>query len=167
MTQNVSQSKENAKKQIEILYQRCTQTKWGDCSERDTSTKFIHPLLTALGWNILEVNEMREEVLAKPRGKDRHIDLVLYLKGKPHIGIEIKSLGWGSITDEAKDAVRYWTQELLEKSRYLGVKYAVLTRFIETTIHDVGTGKRVASFGYPNEYLEKFDYLWNYLSKPR
>ena len=160
------QAKENAKKQIEIIYQRCVRTKWTQCSERDTITKFIHPLLKALGWNILDFNDMQEEVLAKPSGKDRHIDLVLRSKGKPYIGIEIKSLSKGPINDEAKDNVRYWIQELLEKSRYLEVKYAILTRFAETLILDPKSGKKLATFNYPYEYLEKFDDLWKYLSKP-
>ena len=167
MTGDISQSEENAKKQIAVIYQRCFQTKWGDCSETDTSTKFIHPLLQALGWNILDFNDVREEVLAKPKGKDRHIDLVLYSKGKPYIGIEIKSLSRGPINDLDKDAVQYWTQELLEKSRYLDVKYAILTRFYETIIYDSKTGNKLASFNHPKEYLEKFDCLWKYLSKPR
>lgn len=166
MMEPIAQSKENAKKRIEVICQRCVQTKWRECSERDTSTKFIHPLLEALGWNIVNPNDMREEVPAKPSGKDRHIDLVLYSKGKPHIGIEIKSLSYGHINDESKDAIRYWTRELLEKSRFLGVKYAVLTRFAETVIRDSKTGNTLASFNYPYEYVDKFDDLWKYLSKP-
>lgn len=162
----ISQAKENAKKQIEVIYQRCVQTKWTECSEMDTITKFIHPPLKALGWNILDFNDMREEVSAKPSGKDRHIDLVLYSKRKPYIGMEIKSLRAGPINDETKDNVRYWVRELLEKSRYLGVKYAILTRFAETLILDPKSGKKLASFNYPHEHLEKFDDLWKYLSKP-
>ena len=128
----------------------------------DTITKLIHPLLKALGWNILDFDDVQEEVFAKPSGKDRHIDLVLYSKGKPYIGMEIKSLSKGPVNKEAKD---YLIQDLLEKSRYLGVRYAVLTRFVETLILDPKSGKRLASFNYL-DYLEKFDDLWKYLSKP-
>jgi len=123
-------------------------------------------MLKALGWNILDLNEMREEVLAQPGGKDRHIDLVLYSKGKPYIGMEIKGLSKGPINEESKEAVQYWIQKLLEKSRYLNVKYAVLTRFIETIILDPKSAKKLASFNYLNQHIEKFDDLWKYLSKP-
>ena len=158
--------KEKAKKQIEEICQRCYQTNWGNCSERDTSTKFICPLLEALGWNVLDFSDMQEEVLAKPSGKDRHIDVVLYSKGNPYIGIEIKNLSYGPINDDIKDNVRDLVERLLEKSRYLGVRYAILTRFNETLIFDSKTGNKLASFDHPNEYLEKFDDLWKYLSKP-
>ena len=162
----ILQTKEDAKKQISVLHQRCAETRWTRCSEMDTITKFIHPLLKALGWNILDFNEVREEVLAKPSGKDRHMDLVLYFKGRPYIGIEIKSLSKGPVDDKTKDAVRYWIQELLEKSRYLGVKYSVLTRFVETIILDPKSEEKIADFNYPWGYVEKFDDLWRYLSRP-
>jgi len=163
----ISQSKENAKEQIDVLCKRCQETRWTSTREKDTITKLIHPMLKALGWNILDLNEMQEEVFAQPGGKDRHIDLVLYLQGKPYIGMEIKGLSKGPINQESKEAVQYWIQNLLEKSRYLNVKYAVLTRFIETLIFDPKSSKKLASFNYLYEYDEKFDDLWEYLSKPR
>ena len=166
MKDDISQLKDKARNQFEMIFQRCITTSWGDCSERDTITKFIHPMLEAMGWNILDFNDMREEVYAKPKGRDRHIDLVLYSKGKPYIGIEIKSLSYGSIKDETKDNVRYILHELLQKSQYLGVKYAILTRFAETLIFDPKTGNKLASFHSPDKHREKFDVLWKYLSKP-
>jgi hypothetical protein len=62
---------------------------------------------------------------------------------------------------EHKVAVRYWLQE----SRYLGVRYAILTRFQETLIFDSKTGNKLASFNYCYEHLEKFDDLWTNISK--
>jgi len=164
--EDISQSKEEARKQIEAICQRCAETKWGECSERDTLTKFVHPMLGILGWNILDFNDMREEVLSKPSGKDRHIDLVLFSNAKPYIGMEIKSLSYGPVNDETKDAVRYYIQELLEKSRYLGAEYAILTRFNETIVFDSETGDKLATFNYAYEHLEKFDELWKHLAKP-
>jgi len=164
--ETISQAKEKAKKQIEVLCRRCQETRWTSTPERDTTTKFIHPLLEALGWNIRDLNEMREEVSAKPSGKDRRIDLVLYLKREPYIGMEIKGLSWGPVNDDSKETVQYWIQKLLEKSRYLNVEYAVLTRFLETLVFDPKSGKKLASFNYLNQHIEKFDDLWKYLSKP-
>lgn len=166
MKDNILKPKEKARKQFEVIFQRCIATTWGDCSEKDTITKFIHPMLKTLGWNILDFNEMREEVFAKPKWRDLHIDLVLYSKGKPYIGIEIKSLSYGSIKDETKDNVRHLLNELLQKSQYLDARYAILTRFAETLIFDPKTGNKLASFHSPDEHREKFDILWKYLSRP-
>ena len=105
--ETISQAKENAKKQMKVLCRRCQETRWTSTSEKDTITKFIHPLLEALGWNIRDLNEMREEVFAKPSGKDRHIDLVLYLKGEPYIGMEIKGLSGGPVNEDSKETVQY------------------------------------------------------------
>jgi hypothetical protein len=167
MLDNIGKSKEEAKKVFELIFQRCVTAKWGSCSERDTLTKFIHPALVAFGWDVRDFNDMREEILAKPEGKGRLLDIVLYTKGKPYIGIEVKSLSYGPIIDETKENVRYLLRELLQKSRYLCVKYAVLTRFAETLIFDPETGNKLASFGFPQDHLGKFNVLWDYLSKPR
>ncbi|MEM3565932.1 MAG: hypothetical protein QXK18_03550 [Candidatus Bathyarchaeia archaeon] len=160
-----------AKEKFEKLYDRCVNTKWSSCSEQDTLTKFIHPLLEALGWNICDFDDMREEVLAKLEGRDRHIDIVLYFRRNPYIGIEVKGLSFGSILHEAENRVNerceYLFGDLLQKSKFLKVKYAVLTRFAETIIFDPSTSEAIATFRSLNEHIEKFDILWNLLSKPK
>lgn len=167
MFQDDKKVKENAKKIFEKIFQRCIRTKYGNCSEGDTITKFIHPLLKAFGWDILDFNDMREEVFVKPEGKERHIDLVLYINEKPYIGMEIKSLSYGSIVDDSKEYVQILIKELREKSGHLDVQYAILARFCETIIFDPKTGKKIASFNSPSEHREKFEELWKYLSKPK
>lgn len=160
-----------AKEKFKKLYDRCVNTKWSSCSEQDTLTKFIHPMLEALDWNIYDFNDMREEVLAKPEGRDRHIDIVLYFMGKPYIGIEVKALSFGSILHETENRVNerceYLLDDLLQKSNFLKVKYAVLTRSLETIIFNPSTSETIATFRSPNEYIEKFYILRNLLSKPK
>jgi hypothetical protein len=164
-------SMRQAREEFEKLYNRCANTKWGDYSEQDTLTKFIHPMLSALGWDIYEFNDMREEVFAKPEGRDRHIDIVLYLRGKPHIGMEVKSISFGKILHETENRVnercKYLLDDLLQKSNFLKVKYAVLTRFFEAIILDPNAPEILAAFRSPFEYVEKFDALWALLSKPK
>jgi len=59
-----------------------------DYSEQDTATKFIKPLIEALGWNVLSMQEVREEVYFK----EKRIDCILYSKGKPYIIFELSRL---------------------------------------------------------------------------
>jgi len=128
----------------------------GDYSEQDTATKFIKPLIEALGWDVLSIEEMREEVYIG--SKERFMDCVLYLQGKPYIAFEFKSMGVGTIRNQVD------VNELINNSKILGARYAVLTRFYETVIYDVETGEELEDFA-PHDYLDKFDNLWEHLSK--
>lgn len=160
-----------AKKELDPLVQRCNNEAWGYWSEADTKTKLIHPMLSALGWDTLNFNEVREEVACRESSLKR-ADIVLYL-GVPnalalaptHAVIEVKSLSYGSIGDEAKTSFNNIKKKLLVQARYFESKYAVLTRFAETLIFDTDTGERQAHLKH-NEYLDKIDVLWRYLSKP-
>ena len=125
-----------------------------DYSEQDTATKFIKPLIEALGWNPLSMQEVREEVSLK----DKRIDCVLYSSGKPHIVFEFKSLGFGVLHG------KFDASELINNAKALHAKYAVLSRFRETIVYDPATGKEVYYFVL-EDYVEKFGILWKYLSK--
>jgi len=162
---------DKAKKELEPLVKRCNYWSWKYFTETDTITKFIHPMLSALGWDILNFNEMREEV-ACGESSMNHVDIVLYLKepnayalAPTHTVIEVKSLSYGSIGDEAKASFNYLKDELLKKASYFDSKYAVLTRFAETLVFDTETGGKEAYLKH-NEYLDKIDVLWKFLSKP-
>lgn len=49
----------------------------GDYSEQDTATKFVRPLINALGWNVLSMEDMREQVHASiAESEERFIHLV-------------------------------------------------------------------------------------------
>jgi len=159
-----------ARKELEPLVQRCNNEAWRYWSEADTKTKLIHPMLSALGWDTLDFNEVREEV-ACGESSMTYADVVLYL-GVPnakalaptHAVIEVKSLSYGSI-GEAKASFNSIKEKLLEQARYFESRYAVLTRFVETIVFNTNTGEKLAYLDR-NEYLDKIDVLWRYLSKP-
>jgi hypothetical protein len=154
-------SREATKKKIEQLFERYSESyvestgvigaRARDYSEQDTATKFIKPLIEALGWNLLNMNEVREEV--------EHCDCVLYFEEKPYIIFEFKPLDFASLR-------RVDFSGLLDKSKALGAKYAVVTRFKETIIYESETRIEAEYFPLPDDYLNKFDALWKYLSKP-
>ena len=122
--------------------------------EESTIQGFICPLLEALGWD--SRTDLRREV--------NDIDCVFYFENRPHIGIETKSLSWGTL-DESKENVKFNRDRLLKNCRNIGAKWAVLTRYIETIIYKVETGERIACFSHPNEYLDNLKNL-KVLMKP-
>jgi len=160
-----------AKKELEPLIQHCNNWSWKYLTEADTKTKFILPMLSAFGWDILNFNEVREEVACRESSLN-HADIVLYL-GEPnayalaptHAVVEVKRLSYGSIGDEAKASFNSNKKKLLKQAKYFESKYAVLTRFVETLIFDTETGEKLAYLEH-NEYLDKIDVLWKFLSKP-
>jgi hypothetical protein len=126
--------------------------------------------VAALGWNLLDFDQVREEVLVITDQKEKHMDLVLYSENKPYVGIEVKSLSYGSILNQAEDGIKesvaHLIEDLLTKSKRLNVKYGVLTRFAETIIVDPKTADIIAIFRSPREHLERFDTIRKLLSKP-
>jgi hypothetical protein len=159
---------EKARKDFEAIYHRADNLAWTRMSEQDTLTKFIHPLLTALGWDVLNFDEVREEVHVKTGAKDNHMDLVLYLNKSPCVGIEVKSIAYGNLLDDAGihigENVRHLLKDLEIKSKQLNVKYAVLTRFVDTLVFQGDSMTQVAAF-CRLEHILKFDVLWKLLSK--
>jgi hypothetical protein len=156
-------TKEMAKERIKQLWERYERTyikafgtRVSDYSEQDTITKFIKPLIEALGWNILSMEEMREEVSFN----EKRIDCILYLQHKPYIIFEFKSLGFGDLRNK-----HHAIKELLSNGKALKAKYAVFTRFYETIVYDPQSGEEIEYF-VPMDYLDNFDTLWKYLSKP-
>ena len=147
-------------KKIEELVQKYTEVKPKISrnphyfSEQDTATKFIRPMLGALGWNFLDPEEVREEL---PFGGE-YIDCVLYLNGKPHVVIEYKYLGLSALT--FKDDYK----KRRERAKRFGVNIFVYTNFAETII-DHFEEKETHYFEKPNEYLEKLNILKRCLLK--
>ena len=130
-------------------------------SESDTRTKFIMPLLQALGWNIYDINEVREGgYLDRSDVRKGLPDCILYVKEKPYIMFEIKRIGYGTV--DKYNIV----QNLLRKARRLKVKYAVLTRFCDLKIYNPINGKKILDIEGQRDWEEKFHQLWTLLSKP-
>ena len=137
-----------AKKRIGEINEKWYRTAAKDHDEESTIREFIYPLLEALGWNL--ATDLKREV--------NNIDCVPYLKNKPYIGIEVKSLSYG-VLDEKKDSVIFNRNRLLENCHNIGAKWAVLSRYVETIVYDVKNGEEIAFFGHPNEYIDKLKKL--------
>ena len=162
MTTSVTKA---SKEKIEQLVERYTKSylesegvpgsRARDYLEQDTATKFVKPMIEALGWNMLSMREVREEVSFG----EKRIDCVLYSEGKPYVVFEFKSFKSGSLH-------KVDVSEFIKNAAALGAKYAVLTRFRETIIYDSETGKQIEYFAEPRDYVGKFDVLWKYLSRP-
>lgn len=158
--------KETSRKEAERLFERWNRS-WGRSfkvySEQDTATKWIKPLLSCLGWNIYDMDEVREGVkLDLSSGEQRFFDCVLYIDKTPYVVIEFKRVGIG-ILHNSERAI----EKLRLNAKQTKAKYAVFTRFFETIIYDARTGEEKAYFRGSDGYLNKFDILWNYLANPK
>jgi len=142
-----------------------------DFTERDTATKFLLPLIRALGWNIYDIREVREEISAA--GVAGSVDCVLYLEDAPVIVWEFKSLST-RIYDTGRKAVFHQVMKSkirgLQVAKALSAKYFVMSNFIETVIWDVKNDKIVAVGYFSSEdldtrYKKYRRMMWQYLSK--
>ena len=86
--------------------------------EQNTKAKLINPILSALGWDLEELDEVRLEYRKKP--KDNPVDYALFIMRTPRLFIEAKSL-------EAKLDDRKWVSQTLGYATVVGVEWCVLT----------------------------------------
>jgi predicted type IV restriction endonuclease len=86
--------------------------------EENTKATLIEPLLSALGWDIEEIEEVRREYKRKPQ--DRPVDYALFLMREPRLFIEAKALD-EDLTN------RKWASQILGYATVVGVKWCVLT----------------------------------------
>lgn len=90
----------------------------GGINEQNTRAILIEPLLSALGWNLLDLNEVHREYRHQP--SDNPVDYALLDQGKPIIFFEAKSLG--RKLDERK-----WNAQVIGYASVAGVQWVVLT----------------------------------------
>ena len=139
---------------------------WRICSEQDTATKWIKPLLNCLGWDIYDIYEVKEGLkLDLESGQQQFFDCVLYYDNTPYIVMEFKRIGIGTLHNKASSIEKLKRNVMQTKARY-----AVFTRFSETIVYDARTGQEKAYFDAydvsSNYYLTNFKALWNLLSNP-
>ena len=91
----------------------------GDKSIGETQTKesFINPLISALGWDVVDFDEVKLEY--KHTKKATPVDYALLIDMTPKLYIEAKQLG--SNLDDYK-----WIAQILTYSTMSGVKWAIL-----------------------------------------
>lgn len=86
--------------------------------EENTKATLIEPLLSALGWDIEELEEVRREYRRK--AQDKPVDYALFLLQEPRLFIEAKALN-EDLTN------RKWASQILGYATVVGVRWCVLT----------------------------------------
>jgi hypothetical protein len=86
-------------------------------SEEETKAILIDPALSALGWHVDELEDVRREYRAKPG--DNPVDYALVVFGKPRLFVEAKAL---SVALDRKSA-----SQVLGYAATVGVAWCVLT----------------------------------------
>ena len=88
--------------------------------EENTKGALIEPLLSALGWDIQELDEVHREY--KRKSKDKPVDYALFLQREPRLFIEAKALG-EDLTN------RKWASQIMGYAATAGVKWCVFRSF--------------------------------------
>jgi len=129
-------------------------------SEADVGSKFILPFLEALGWDIKNIDEVREQrrTLTGP------VDYSLNVNKLPKLVVEIKKF------DESLDATRItrgreesYPEQAIRYAWHLKVDWVVLSNFAETRLYYSHVRKPLDGLIFKlkhNEYIESFEKLW-------
>jgi hypothetical protein len=110
------------RERIEIIRRRTT-----SIGEQNTKSILISPLLSALGWNIVDFFEVKQEYRHKPQ--DNPVDYALFILRSPSLFIEAKDLG-ADLTD------RRWVSQMLGYATVVGVEWCVLTNGDEYRLYN-------------------------------
>ncbi len=97
-------------------------------SEEDTKRVLITPVVEALGWEIFDTDEVRNEY--RHATADNPVDYALFLARSPVLFIEAKALG--QTLDD-----RRWMVQTLNYANVAGVDWCVLTNGAEYRIYKV------------------------------
>ena len=95
--------------------------------EQNTKAVLIDPLLSALGWNLQELGEVRREYKYKPQ--DSPVDYALFILRTPRLFIEAKDLS-------ADPHDRKWISQVLGYATVVGVEWCVLTNGDEYRLYN-------------------------------
>lgn len=96
-------------------------------SEQDTIRVFITPLMTALEWDIEDLDEVKNEY--RHRSQDNPVDFALFMLRSPCLFVEAKSIS-ASIED------RKWIIQTLAYAVAVGVEWCVLTNGDEYRLYN-------------------------------
>jgi len=95
--------------------------------EQNTKAALIDPLLSALSWDLQEIDEVRREYRRKPQ--DNPVDYALFLNRTECLLVEAKSL-------EKDLSDRKWISQNISYAAVVGVKWCVLTNGDEYRIYN-------------------------------
>ncbi len=96
--------------------------------EQDTKGSLIDPVLSALGWNLRDPDEVSREYRRKPQ--DNPVDFALFLLRSPCLFIEAKALNTN--LDDRK-----WAAQTISYAAVVGVEWCVLTNGDEYRLYNV------------------------------
>lgn len=103
-------------------------TQGGRISEQDTKRILITPTIEALGWDILDIDEVRNEY--RHNSADNPVDYALFLNRSPVLFVEAKPLGHA--LDDRK-----WIVQTINYANAAGVDWCVLTNGADWRIYKV------------------------------
>jgi RAMA domain-containing protein len=118
----VATAVETIRKRIQQIRDRKEQI-----GEQNTKAALIDPLLSALGWDLQEIDEVRREYRRKPQ--DNPVDYALFLNRTECLLVEAKSL-------EKDLGDRKWISQNISYAAVVGVKWCVLTNGDEYRIYN-------------------------------
>ena len=95
--------------------------------EQNTKSTLIDPILTALGWDLEELEEVCREFKRKPQ--DNPVDYAFFMLRSPCLFVEAKALD-----RELYD--RKWISQILSYATVVGVEWCVLTNGDEYRIYN-------------------------------
>ena len=139
----------------------------GEQNEAEVRTRFVTPLLRALGWDVEGLDEVRPELRTLTGFADYGLKLPtdkrtrIFVEAKPFnlgsVGLDGHTFRGGKRLTFAKQAIQYAWQ--------MQASWAILTNFAETRLYtsyvdpqnpDVGLVLKLTW----NQYLDRFDELW-------
>lgn len=120
-------SKANLSEVIKKLRNRINKISNKNIGEQNTKSTLIEPLLTVLGWDVEELEEVTREFRRKPQ--DNPVDYALFMFRSPCLFIEAKSL-----SKDMND--RKWISQTLGYATVVGVEWCVLTNGDEYRIYN-------------------------------
>lgn len=98
-------------------------------NEQNTRATLVEPVLSALGWDVHDVEEVAREFKLKSR--DKPVDYALLVMREPRLFVEAKALG-GNLDD------RRWANQIMGYAAVAGVEWIVLTNGDEYRLYNAG-----------------------------
>lgn len=95
--------------------------------ESNTKSVLIEPVLGALGWDVVDLDEVRREFKRKPG--DNPVDYAIFLLRTPRLFVEAKALGENLGDDK-------WAKQIMGYASVTGVEWVVLTDGDEWRIYN-------------------------------
>lgn len=145
---------------IETYNKLVRDSKIAKFSEADVGSKFILPFFEALGWDVKNIDEVREQrrTLTGP------VDYSLNVNKFPKMVVEIKRFGESlDKTRTIRGKEESYPEQAIRYAWHLKVDWVVLSNFAETRLYYSHVKKPVDGLIFKlkhNEYIESFEKLW-------